>query len=88
MGPRQMPQSERGNSVIKSLFFVSAALFAATAMASDPGAPSTLSMQDRAAVVHEIDQGQIVEAIGSGATSGGRSGSGTGTGGGRKGGGR
>ncbi len=46
----------------KSLFFVSAALFAATTMASDPGAPSTLSMQDRAAVAHAIDQDRIVEA--------------------------
>ena len=74
--------------MFKSLLFVSAALFATTAMANDPGAQSALSMQDPASVPHAIDQDHIVAKIGSGATSGGRSGSSGGSGGGRKGGGR
>ncbi len=73
----------------------SAILFAANTMACDLGVQFGGKPLNRAGDVNlsvdyqqALDQGQIVAAIGSNATSGGRTGTGGGTGGGRNGGSR
>lgn len=73
----------------------SAILFAANTMACDVGIqlggePLNRAGDKNFSVDHQqaLDQGQIVAAIGSGATSGGRTGTGGGSGGGRNGGSR